>query len=58
MCFYFSLSLLVINKSEVVCSDPSTVLPSSPGAHVIDLMNATILDSSLGNVTSVSAIAD
>ena len=47
------------HKSEIICSDADitgTILPSLPGAQVVDPAKATLLGSSVGDVSSISDI--
>ena len=46
-------------KSEIICASPDTsdsLLPSLPGAQVVNPANATLLGSSIGDVSSISVI--
>ena len=47
------------HKSEIICSNADitgTILPSLPGAQVVDPARATLLVSSIGDVSSISDI--
>ena len=47
------------HKSEIICTDHvtrGTIISSLPGAQIIDLSDAHLLGSPIGNLDSVSAV--